>query len=479
MNLKALLSILGCITGHVALCQADAVLLISQTDQTEIFQNQCFIKRTFVALKDGYQDTYRFTKDYNRELKNLRTSITSQKVIYHDTPVLGLKYVDAKKIAGHFYIRTLLAETAVCPIEAGTFTIPSSSMTVADTRGEEQTLTVNPVEIQVKPIPEKSLESVYTNKIYRMVGDFRLYNSNPDQMNCKVGDTLSYSLRMNGDGISNMISIPENNIEGIRLIMSETSRDTIRSASLRVRKTFNCKLIFTKAGVYDLSEIFSWNYYSLKEQKVRTVKSGSIVHVKESGMPEEDVIPPAIQSDKNIIAIDLSESMLIEDFKPNRRLTVGRSLGSLYDKLAVGPRLIFFAGHAAEGTISEIDSDLNPGAGTAIGSAIMKAIDMFEPSENPVKQLIIVGDGDNTSGFINPEVAAELAKEYGITIYSIGIGTEGLAPLGVDEQGRPRFIEDTYQSTTLRKIAKITGGAFHEYVDDETFRKNLLEIIGN
>ena len=81
--------------------------------------------------------------------------------------------------------------------------------------------------------------------------------------------------------------------------------------------------------------------------------------------------------------------------------------------------------------------------------------------------MILMSDGDNTAGNIDPVTAAELASAFDIKIYTIGIGKEGKVPFGKDFFGRPNYVENTLDETTLREIAKIGNGEFYRVSDDQ------------
>jgi Ca-activated chloride channel family protein len=87
------------------------------------------------------------------------------------------------------------------------------------------------------------------------------------------------------------------------------------------------------------------------------------------------------------------------------------------------------------------------------------------------KVLILLSDGDNTAGNIDPLTAAELADAYNIKIYSIAVGKEGRVPFGKDFFGQPNYIENTLDETTLRKIAEIGNGEFFRVSDNQALEQ--------
>lgn len=184
-----------------------------------------------------------------------------------------------------------------------------------------------------------------------------------------------------------------------------------------------------------------------------------------------------------ILAIDISESMKIEDFKPNRLQAakdVARDFveGRFQDRIG----LVIFSGDAYSLAplttdydllytyIDDISFDKIESRGTAIGSALAVSTNRLRESDAKSKVVILLSDGDNTAGNIDPITAAELAHAYDIKIYSVAIGREGRVPMGKDFFGRTNYIENTLDETTLRRIAEIGEGRFFRASDNEALQ---------
>jgi Ca-activated chloride channel family protein len=181
-----------------------------------------------------------------------------------------------------------------------------------------------------------------------------------------------------------------------------------------------------------------------------------------------------------MIAMDISQSMQIEDFQPNRleaakKVALDFIEGRLQDRIG----LIVFSGDAfslaplttdydlLRSYVRDINFEMIDNRGTAIGSALAVVTNRMRESETKSKVCILLSDGDNTAGNIDPITAAELASAYGIKIYTIVVGREGLVPYGKDFFGRPNMIENTVDETTMRKIAEIGGGQFFRATDNQ------------
>lgn len=190
-----------------------------------------------------------------------------------------------------------------------------------------------------------------------------------------------------------------------------------------------------------------------------------------------------------MIALDISLSMHIEDFLPDRldaAKKVARNFinGRVQDRIG----LVVFSGDAfslsplttdyelLKSYLDEINFDMIENRGTAIGSALAVVTNRMSESETKSKVCILLSDGDNTAGNIDPLTAAELAEAYGIKIYTIVVGKEGLVPYGKDFFGRPNMIENTVDETTMRKIADIGGGQFFRATDNQALAQVFAKI---
>jgi len=190
-----------------------------------------------------------------------------------------------------------------------------------------------------------------------------------------------------------------------------------------------------------------------------------------------------------MLGLDISQSMQIEDFLPNRleaAKNVAREFitGRLQDRIGI----VVFSGDAfslaplttdydlLKSYLNEISFEMIENRGTAIGSALAVVTNRMGESEAKSKVCILLSDGDNTAGNIDPITAAELASAYGIKIYTIVVGKEGLVPYGKDFFGRPNMIENTVDESTMRKIAEIGGGEFFRATDNKALSQVFARI---
>ncbi|HRI79942.1 MAG TPA: VWA domain-containing protein, partial [Cyclobacteriaceae bacterium] len=126
--------------------------------------------------------------------------------------------------------------------------------------------------------------------------------------------------------------------------------------------------------------------------------------------------------------------------------------------------------------LNELNFDMIESRGTAIGSAMAVVTNRMRESGSKSKVCILLSDGDNTAGNIDPITSAELAAAYNIKIYTIVVGKEGLVPYGKDFFGRPNMVENTVDESTMRKIADIGGGEFFRVTDNRALQQVFKKI---
>jgi Ca-activated chloride channel family protein len=187
-----------------------------------------------------------------------------------------------------------------------------------------------------------------------------------------------------------------------------------------------------------------------------------------------------------MIALDMSSSMLARDFQPDR-LGAAKSVatefisGRLYDRIGL---VVFSAESFTQCPLTtdhtvliNLFQNLQPGLledGTAIGLGLANAVARLKDSEAKSKVVILLTDGENNRGEIAPITAAEIAKTYGIRVYTIGIGTMGMAPYPIQTPFglQIRDIEVKIDEKTLQEIANITDGKYYRATNNKT----LIEI---
>ena len=191
-----------------------------------------------------------------------------------------------------------------------------------------------------------------------------------------------------------------------------------------------------------------------------------------------------------VMAIDISTSMLAEDLKPNR-LEAAKDVAASFingrpnDNIG----LVVFAAESFtqcplttdHGVLLNLFKDIQPGIiqdGTAIGVGLANAVSRIKDSQAKSKVIILLTDGVNNTGQVAPVTAAEIAKTFGIRVYTIGVGTQGEAPypiptaFGVQYQNIPVEIDEQI----LKQIASTTGGQYFRATDNASLKEIYSEI---
>lgn len=198
-----------------------------------------------------------------------------------------------------------------------------------------------------------------------------------------------------------------------------------------------------------------------------------------------------------VVVLDVSGSMAAQDFQPDNRLAVAKSVVADFVRRRVRDRLglVIFAGRAITQSPATTDQALllrqlesvaldQLPDGTAIGSGIATALSRLNRSESKTRLIVLVTDGANNSGEIDPATATDIAKAMEVKIYTVGVGKGGIAPIPVRAQdpftgrviSRTVNMEVPIDEELLRTIAEKTGGAFFSATDASTFRDIFARI---
>ena len=194
-----------------------------------------------------------------------------------------------------------------------------------------------------------------------------------------------------------------------------------------------------------------------------------------------------------VMAIDLSSSMLAKDFKPNRMEAL-KEVAASFIKARPNDRIgvVVYAAEAYTKTpvtsdkavvldaINTIKYDNVLQDGTGIGMGLATAVNRLKDSKAKSKVIILMTDGVNNAGFIEPVTAAEFAKEFGIKVYSIGIGTNGNAPfpyaIGPNGGFLYKMLPVEIDEQLMKDIAKKTGGKYFRAQSNSSLENIYSEI---
>ncbi len=194
-----------------------------------------------------------------------------------------------------------------------------------------------------------------------------------------------------------------------------------------------------------------------------------------------------------VMAIDVSASMLAKDLKPNRlealKLVAAEFIqGRPNDRIG----LVEYAGESytktpitsdkgiVQKSLKEISYNTIIEGGTAIGMGLATSVNRLKDSKAKSKVIILLTDGVNNSGFIDPITASELAVEYGIKTYTIGLGTNGMAlsPIALSRNGTFQYgrVQVEIDEELLKEIATATGGQYFRATDNKKLKEIYAEI---
>jgi len=193
-----------------------------------------------------------------------------------------------------------------------------------------------------------------------------------------------------------------------------------------------------------------------------------------------------------IIALDLSGSMMGEDFQPDNRLEVAKKVVSDF----VGKRpndrigLVIFAADAylqspltadheiIKDILAELDFDSVEEDGTAIGDALALSASRMMESKAKGKMILLITDGMNNRGEIDPETAAKTCADLSIKVYTVGIGRDGRVPISnpAGSMFPKQYMINQFNEESLRKTAETTGGAYFRAESTGVFTASMEQI---
>lgn len=192
-----------------------------------------------------------------------------------------------------------------------------------------------------------------------------------------------------------------------------------------------------------------------------------------------------------VLAMDISGSMLAQDFKPDR-LEASKAIAAEFIADREGDRIsvVAFAGEAFtqcpltsdRGAVQTSLSRLRSGViddGTAIGNGLATAINRLRESSAKSKVVVLVTDGVNNSGQISPRMAADIARDLEVKVYTIGVGRRGQAPMpAMDPYGNVMMVmaDVEIDEDVLREIARVTGGKYFRAENSDALTKIYEEI---
>jgi len=232
-----------------------------------------------------------------------------------------------------------------------------------------------------------------------------------------------------------------------------------------------------------------WTRYLLLGLRLTAVTLAILALARpQSGLRGEEIKTEGIDI---MLVIDVSSSMLAEDIEPNR-VEAAKSVAADFVKGRLNDRigLIIFSARAYTqcpltidyGVLIDLFDEIEVGMiedGTAIGTALGLAVNRLRGSNEASKVVVLLTDGRNNRGEIDPKTAAELAQAFDIKVYTVGAGREGTAPYPVDDPlfGRRQVqIQVDMDETMLKEVAQLTGGRYFRATNRQSLEQIYEEI---
>ena len=191
-----------------------------------------------------------------------------------------------------------------------------------------------------------------------------------------------------------------------------------------------------------------------------------------------------------VLCLDISGSMLAQDFSPNRMEAAKNVAGDFINSRPTDRiGLVIFSGESftmcplttdrsvLKTQLFSVESGLLED-GTAIGSGLATSVERLRASQSKSKVIILLTDGENNGGLIDPNTAKEIAKSVGVRVYTVGVGTEGFAPIPVQTAGGVVMQREkvSIDEKLLTQIANETGGKYFRAKDNESLSSIYKEI---
>jgi Ca-activated chloride channel family protein len=191
-----------------------------------------------------------------------------------------------------------------------------------------------------------------------------------------------------------------------------------------------------------------------------------------------------------MMALDISSTMMIDDVRPNR-LEAAKAVASefILSRPNDNIGLVIFARQSFtqcpmttdHAVLINLFNEVKSGMiddGTAIGLGLANAVNRIKESKAKSKVIILLTDGSNNAGDIAPITAAEIAKTFGIRVYTIGVGTTGIVNRPVQTQYGIQYqqVQSEFDAKSLQQIANMTGGKYYNATDNEKLRQIYQDI---
>lgn len=326
-----------------------------------------------------------------------------------------------------------------------------------------------------------------------------------DKLKVKRNEQFKYDLSIAGMGNLKLLSTP--NIQfpkNLKVLKVENDNDIkVDSLGISGERVFSFYLYSDSTGVFEIPPL-SISYFDLSKNKFQRISSPTVSLNVEKGdsleyEPFFDLVKSNEDLDKTkskcatVIIIDLSESMLAQDFQPNRKSAVLKSINEyiLETEQSIGiivysliPNLLSPITPNKEliiKSLKTIDS-LKLGDGTSTGMAICMALDKLKRINAEYKNIVLLTDGDSNTGSINERMAVDFAKQLNIPVNIIGLSSrKELVPITLSSENGMHTIEIPVKldDDKYTYLSNQTGGRYYRVVNKETLKYAISEFDKN
>lgn len=256
------------------------------------------------------------------------------------------------------------------------------------------------------------------------------------------------------------------------------------------RTNSNADLQFSSTDIFETYRKSLRTYLSYSLPVLRILAIGILIIALARPQSSSSSKNVTIEGIDIVMALDVSGSMLAQDLKPDR-LEAAKIVASKFFDGRPNDRigLVIFSGETFtqcplttdHSVIKNLFKDIKSGMikdGTAIGDGLATAVNRLKESEAISKVIILLTDGVNNAGSIDPLSAAEIAKLYGIRIYTIGVGTEGMAPYPVQTPYGVQYqeVEVKIDEELLKKVTAMTDGKYFRATSNKKLEEIYAEI---
>lgn len=470
-------------------------------------KSDVFIQESFIATLKLY------SKNDKVEVKNLALPTYDDFLMYD---ISSNTNVNTDTINGQIFYSKILQQVLLYPIKSGDFNISGTDIKCSvairqdkpkgqksdvfsdffgnyTTINRELFLNANHYSIKVKPYPQKQQKNFTGISGY----DIKLKDS-ISSIDVFKNKAFSYYVTISGIGNLNLSSPPSIDLPSDFKIIKYSSYGQLEKNINGIvgSRTFQLNIVPTKAGIFKINSV-SLSYFDLDEKKFHKIKTDKkVINVQDNqGEFIGDIDfhkDNKIQSENNCtaIVIDISTSMYAKDLKPNRLDASISEIRKFIEIQEEEVALITFNGISeikCQPTnndsliIDSLNNIYNSKSidGTAIGTGLIYAISEIKESNAKYKNIILLTDGNNNRGSITPKLAARIANKYGITIYTIGIGTtKGTAPYPVKTKYGERIasIPVDLNESYFKSISDITSGKYFRAYDNNSMDTIFVQI---